>query len=546
MWVYTPKEPLERRLAIDPFVGLWLDQWLSMLAEDTHPYWAARPLGLASLAELVNGYQDPEFDQLMIKQTAREAEKLLPNIALPSEFNQPVSPYLNLFPQKKQRQKLYEWATEWKNWFQTLTSSPLLRTQVVDILYERLISSIESGDPKAILMWTRLLGQELLGQGRSPRGLLEMTLPRFVPREGPSSSSGLDWEALIAEIVKPVEEREFQVQVFATSGVIGRRRQRALPSNVSFSPDGRLESIVHIVRAVHREDAKLKGLSDAMRLVQILRTRHSVNVQIHGNVRLSSTEPGSLPVDMPPPQPFWERGPGKRAIPTVPAHFDQVGNALKDRDATRWRNSRSQFDRAVDTWAEDIYAAATYVWAALEALSGRTERVAAPFQRSLGSDLLDYMAAKFSLQCDALQRYLLLCAGRSPWSFYEAQHWSKTSDWLTAVLTPSTNQWYYENWREPKPPPFLFDRDYGKFYELQSILSLTLPLYKALSDDLKLLRALRNGFIHNGNRTMSYNLASYLGRVGLEVLLKAMNVIAEHARSSAPGSVSIEEGLSPL
>jgi len=130
MWVYTPKEPLERRLALNPFVGLWLDQWLSMLVEDTHPYWAARPLGLVSLAELVNGYQDPEFDQLMIRQTAREAEKLLPDMALPSEFNQPVSPFLNLVPQKKQRQKLYEWATEWKNWCQSLTSSPPLRTRV--------------------------------------------------------------------------------------------------------------------------------------------------------------------------------------------------------------------------------------------------------------------------------------------------------------------------------------------------------------------------------------------------------------------------------
>ena len=50
MWVYV-KESLRKRLELNPIIGFWLDYWLFLHMEETHPIWNARPLGLKITAQ---------------------------------------------------------------------------------------------------------------------------------------------------------------------------------------------------------------------------------------------------------------------------------------------------------------------------------------------------------------------------------------------------------------------------------------------------------------------------------------------------------------
>src|SRR5437763_745999 len=49
MWMFSA-ESLRRRLELDEMLRWWLDYWLFLHGDDTHPVWCARPLGLRALA----------------------------------------------------------------------------------------------------------------------------------------------------------------------------------------------------------------------------------------------------------------------------------------------------------------------------------------------------------------------------------------------------------------------------------------------------------------------------------------------------------------
>lgn len=547
MWVYT-KNALKERLRMPSSLGLWLDYWLFLLAEDTHPAWCARPLGMSAVARLAHQYTHSRYDKTIRRQLKAEVQSLL---------NQGLA----LAPSPRVPTALLnddDWPKEWTQWFKSFLSSSSFQADLTKQLYGKLTEAINSNNEEAVLKWTSLLVNEITGQGRSRRELLQRAIGRCC--SGYSDLSE-DPKTVIAEVVFPEAERQFTVTVPLisppVSGRVRRRIGRFPTTELIFgtsTADGEpLIGIGYQITTFHAEAAALEARTRTRMILERLRLRHYVMASVAGNLKVTE-EPAGVVTDIPFQQPFWVPERSKRGVPRIPPHIARCTSAIEMADQPRWLASLWHLSEAMARWQEDVHSAAAEIWQALEAFGPERQQalergleVKYWYLTEVGGDLLDNMAHKFSLQCKVLHNLMQESGGESPWFYYDSTRWHGPEDWLSEVTNPSSGC-FCGCWHDPEAPHLLFDSQYGKLYEVRELLCNKPPpnwVEERLDSDLRLLYGLRNAIIHKGDRTMSENLARYLGQVGLEVLLKALGAVHQKTLSCRTSAkrVSIDDVL---
>ena len=365
----------------------------------------------------------------------------------------------------------------------------------------------------------------------------------------------------MAEVILPDYEADFSVTIpLASTPVSGRvRRQIIVPKTMQLLFGSQTEGgwlligVAYAIRTLHAEEAALEALSQTRTFLEHLRLRHYVLPQVSGDIQVTDETSGRV-ISVRPPEPFWKPERGKREVLKIPPYFSRIGLALQERDRPRWSASLWHLSQAVARWQEDVHSAAAEVWQALEAFGAeergaikKVDKVVYPYLREIAPDLLASLAHKFSLQCSILHSLMQKSGSSSPWFYYDSKRWNTAEAWLSDVVN-SHSPHYHGRWQNPEAPCLLFAPEYGRFYELHSMLA-TAPSISWPSDrldrDIKLLYGLRNAVVHKGDRSMSENLAQYLGQVGMEVLLKAMATVRERTLTVAPSGekVSIDSVL---
>ena len=76
MWVYKG-ESLTHRMQLDRRTGFWLDYWLFLHFDETHPIWCSRPLSLRGIAEAAIATQ-AKHDKTLRRQLKHELAAAIP------------------------------------------------------------------------------------------------------------------------------------------------------------------------------------------------------------------------------------------------------------------------------------------------------------------------------------------------------------------------------------------------------------------------------------------------------------------------------------
>lgn len=574
MWVYSRPAYLQR-IKLDPSVGRWLDQWLELLADDTHPQWVARPVSLFSLAQLSVTYTHPE-DRTMRRQLKKELSRIR-NTLLPD--------FLKGMPSTTLEENDQPWPTDWESWLKQILSDPSSMTQK---MCQHLINAVEAGNGDEILKSTRLLTVDLLGRGRSSRELLQRAKQQFLPLSSrvflPSSkvdfqgrvpigiipgpitagapsaaSSGrvLSWQDKIREIAMPAFERKFAVRIPITitprpSTWLTRTRIEETYLECANPP---LYWIVGEVESTHHETAALKAHQTALSWLGLIRTifptrqiRFAEGSVVDAAGGLSTLHaPGCYVVQLPIPK--WNPIGGRRHAGRRAANLATTAERLIPEDKVRWHSCLEALGRALREWTENIPLAATAIWIALESLAPRAPTlssfdrvntfVAEPYRQGLPLELAQDLATSVSSQAKELSvPWHPSGAHLKNWFFYDKTY--PVEKWLEAVLSSGKAQ-SYTNW-EPEPLQIHIER----MMEVHSLLASSNPLpggnADMLADDLALLYGLRNAAVHRSNLSLSEALACYLGNIGLAVLWKAVERIQSVA-AAASAPVEIGDAL---
>jgi hypothetical protein len=523
MWVYK-QDSLRKRLRLTPAIGDWLDYWLFLHAEETHPVWRNRPLGVRQLADAALRSRAKHDHTLrgQLSQEVRRAARVSPMIEVvpPSPGGDPLSGS--------------DWDPNWLRWFETVVAIP--PESLVNSFSRSLHDAITTGDYSTAQFLTRRLASEVTEDDWSHTG-------RFITTKSAICDSGRFADRLmdmnefveaLSSTVTSMERGDFKVTVSFARTTVPRSVVRTFsdkgPSLVIETGDDQallLTGVIVEVKAMRVDEAAALGLEAARRLLDDLRLIFYIRTHMSGNVVVEAAEPPKLTY-FSLPQPFWSKGPGSREVPRIPKRFRALISRLPEEEASRWNAARWHISQSFADWAEDGHTAATHLWQALESFCppGDWRKVLTLIPKYLDHVVLEmgkHLATRVSLQA----RELKTVGESSDWYYWVATR-VPFSQWLQRVLDPrSTNS--YKRWSSPSAPRILFDGSLGLLQIVNRRLRDSAAeqwMQQRLEADLVLLYGLRNKVVHGGQRVFTPRIAEYLGQTTAEILFGVMKARA--------------------
>ncbi len=535
MWVYK-QDSLRNRLRLRAAVGNWLDYWLFLHAEETHPVWCNRPLGLRQLAAAAL-QSNAKYDYTLRKALADEAlraTKLLPFLS-----GVPPVPTGDLAAASG-------WEAAWLDWFQAVSATAL--ESLVHELATATSRALAAQDYSTAFFLTRRLAAEVTEDDWSHTG-------RFIEIKRALCDSGsfADREPDLAEFTdvltsafSPGSTSRFTVTVPVASTKVTRtvarifhRGPRLLLESKAEGPDV-LTGIEIDTDARRADEAAAFALEVARKVLDDLRLLFYVRTHLSGSVLVNKAE-SEESVYLSLPQPFWSKAPGRREVPRLPRKFNEVLSMLPEEESARWNAARWHLSQAFADWAEDSHTAAAHLWQALEAYSlpGGWRNVfdlIPTYLEQAVPAMGEHLATRVSLQARELNSIGQPC----DWYYWVAKN-VPFRTWLGRVLNAGSFN-CYDRWSSPPAPMVLFHKDLGLLQVVNRRLwnSAEPWMEKRLEADLTLLYGLRNKAVHGGQPVLPRRMARYLGQTAAEVLFGVMASRAESIRSASVAPTGCE------
>jgi hypothetical protein len=526
MWVFSG-ESLVRRLELDERLGWWLDYWLFLNSEETHPIWSTRPLGAKALARAVLASDAPS-DWTLRTQLKREVEAVAKMSA--SVPTIPTPPVESLIVDGSNL------VGPWLQWIRAIDTDSEATGIVQDICLA-LASALTDSRFQEVMYLTRHLASELSSAEWSGRQLF-MTAKHAFCDSGSWANRNLEKdsfaETLGALFVVPLR-RTYRVvfnvsPVYVTTEIIktvGRGQRLILEDD-----DGRqrLTGIRSRTFAAHPEQAAIKSHRVATRILERLRLSFYVRTNLYGAVKVTD-EVTNVESWIPLPQPFWTKGINRREVPGLPpGRFLEAMKLLAPHDAARWHATRWHLSQAFADWAEDVHSAAAKIWQALEAFAPgnqkgfvRVQNASHQYLALIAEDIAEHLATKLTSQARALNDLWGGESTRPDWYYWNSRA-QPLHKWVAKVLdTRSPKNW--QQWRDPTAPRLLFGQDVGLLVLISRRLKRPNSeqwMERRLENDLTLLYGLRNKIVHSGQRVLPDRMATYLASVGAEIIFTLM------------------------
>jgi hypothetical protein len=538
MRVYSKEAAKARYGLLRPNLAHWLDYWLFLHADETHPIWSARPLGISGFAQLAIASADGK-NRVSRGQLSHEVTRITR-----------LTNSLQLFPlppMTSPTNKNNEWEQPWQEWFKALESST--DTLIIETIIDNLAKDIAGNRLSGVAYWSRVLAAELGDRGYSKRYLLHAVQQYFThsvlnsSEESPYQIAEDIYNALfssqthnyiVSAAVLPVRlTKEVRVALFAPESTV-------LPVVSRDSKDGQgvrlMKGIRCRVAACHPEEAAVRALEIFKEFTEHVRLRLYVRVLFDHEFSVFNVDT-EVTTHVPLPQPFWRLSHHQRRFPRIPDDLEKVGLQLERSDAHALLATRWHLSQAFADWTESVHDAAAKIWQAIEVFTPpRRHRKGEPpleetkiqtlsdlYLRLVPDELLELLGDKLRRQKDEMQRQHMLCN----WVVWNRER-MPIEDWLRAALSESSMS-SYRHWR-PLAPALLFGM------MPHGLLRIAIELKKnphsqrwmqdRLFSDLRLLYALRNQVVHHGSHVFSARFADYLARSGVEILLAALQHVS--------------------
>jgi len=529
MWVYNG-DSLTHRVSLPDALGYWLDYWLFLNADETHRLWCARPIGLRLIATaaLTSSGKKKNVLRAQLAADAVAASRivsLLRGIAMPPSTQPLVAG---------------QWRNAWLDWFKCMLQDTS-RDTLVDSFAAAIGEHLTSNDLSTVNFLTRRLAAELADRGWSPRELFRPVKYVFCDA-GDFDFSEFDptrFAATLRATFSASKTRQFQVSVdvapvrFSFAHVQQFRRWKLILERVE-GGQGVLRRIDMTVNAEHHDQAAAEGLEWACELIERLRVAYYTRTQLIGDIIVRDTE-GESETFMPLPHPFWADARARRDVPGMPKNFRGLLALLPEDRRHVWRAAQWHVSQALAVWADDGHSAASHVWQGLEAFTGSPDQgrravldLVPQYISAVVPEMAGFLGDGLNLQKDAVRRLDLTCTWPS-WNLARVP----LAKWVDRVLRAANEK----NASTAQPlPRILVDARVGLLRVIEHKLhdaASEIWMEERVSSDLKLLYALRNAVVHQGERLLSRRGAMYLGQVGLEVLLTVMRARSKQLRDAA-------------
>lgn len=542
MRVYSKEAAKARYEFLRPNLAHWLDYWLFLHADETHPIWAARPLGISGFARLATASAEGK-NRVLRSQLSREVTRITKLTNTLQRFPLP--------PVTSPTNKNDEWEQPWQEWFKALES--LANVPIAETIIDKLVNSVTGKSLSGVTYWSRVLAAELGDRGYSKRYLLHSVQQYFTNSDFESSGENSDqlrehiFNALfssqrhnyiVSATVLPVRlTKEVRLALFTPESIV-------LPVVSRASKDGQGVRLMNGIRckiaARNPEEAAVLALETFKEFTENVRLRLYVRVLFDHEFSVLDVDSGDI-TNVPLPQPFWRLGHHQRRFPRIPDDLENVGAQFEKADAHALLATRWHLSQAFADWTESVHDAAAKIWQAIEVFTPprRHRKGEPPLEETkiqilsdlylglLPDELIEFFGEKLRRQKDEMQRQHMRCN----WVVWKRELVS-FEDWLRAALSESSVS-SYRNWR-PLAPALLF----GPMPN--GLLRVAVDLKKdphsqqwmrdRLFSDLRLLYALRNQVVHHGNHVFSARFADYLARSGVEILLAALQHVSRQSR----------------
>jgi len=532
MWVYK-KDSLQHRLRLDATLGFWVDYWLFLHGDETHPIWSARPLGIRAIAEAALSSTAPH-DAILRQQLKREilaALKLMPYVST-----------LPPIPSRVLTDDKSAWEAVWIQWLNKLLQETDLQSLVTQII-KHLVKALYGNDFRGATFLTRRLAAELGGDEKTDRHLFMAVKAAFCD-SGAFDDREIDEETFTANLlnifVLPTNS-SYLVEIALTPVLtlasalryISAKALSVSPQLISERDDQNRPIITGIkctVEATDPEQAKAIALKKISAILDTLRLRFYVMTHLYGVVKITNLLSGDEVV-LSLPHPFWKKSRGMRELPSLPKEFNRLVSRLPDDERERWYATRWHMSQAFSDYAEDPHAAAAKMWQALEAfappLSNKSpmQRVAQlthTYLDSIPTQIAEFLAQRVSLQVREIA--VLELDSVSPNWYYWHEARIPVTKWLDRVLDKRSPH-HFSTWTVPPAPAIAFDKDVGLIQTIDRRIkdgNSERWMEKRLESDIALLYGLRNKVVHSGIRTLSRQMAMYLVQLGAEMIFTVM------------------------
>jgi hypothetical protein len=172
VWVYSGQS-LERRLRLHPLLGFWIDYWLFLHSDFTHPIWCSRPLGLRAIAAAAKLSTGPRDGGLRF-QLKLEIANLLPLLAHLPKIESPPAENFTVTTDP--------WRDEWRNWFDYVLAN-VEPTDTVQSLAAAIAGALFKGDLELVAYLSRRLSSELGEDEWSLREIFMLSKKAFCDSE---------------------------------------------------------------------------------------------------------------------------------------------------------------------------------------------------------------------------------------------------------------------------------------------------------------------------------------------------------------------------
>lgn len=529
MWVYTREDALSR-VNLPDGEAFWLDYWLLLHADETHAVLCWPPLSMQSIAKIARDLASP-IDNTLFEAIGTELEGYH---SLSRFFKKPLPGKPALIKRRgEEGRKIYNWSNEWLEKLE-LFNDPSESLNLLNCLSDDLANAINHQDLKLVAFLTRIISRELAYTYSSKRALFQRAKQLFFHERH------LSLEDRLKTLISPPATQNYTVnfkvgRVEITSKIAKLRfatwTTLVVEKETRFGKvdeDPRqilvLTGIESSVTASHPERAVEEALLYCQEVLHQLRVRHYIRTHLIGAVcvRDSSGENNHLSLN----QPFWTKKGGRREVPHIPMFHKTLKN-LHASKQSQWIAARWHISQAIGVWPEDTHTAASEVWQALESFAGSQKNVknqlVEKYLDLFTEDILDHLAVRVGYQVLALNN----CGITNSW--FHRNRYDTLEKWLGKVLD-SRSTYHYRKW-SPTAPAILFDpeiglitnmaRHYKGFCTEESCRVKWLK--PRVKQNLDFLYGVRNAVVHKGMRIGTTQLAGYLARLGLEILLMVMS-----------------------
>jgi hypothetical protein len=515
---------------LDRKLGFWLDYWLFLHAEDTHPIWSNRPLGIADIAEaaLAAGSHEAKLSQQLKREihALRRLVEYLPDLPPMPSTSLGTDELLseNYWLKVTHTAPLDHYWVDWLNATRKLISHDTFTAPLTRATAHALVTH----DYETAAFLTRRLAAELSASELSVNRLF------LVAKSELCDSGNYDNEALdesdldnaLRQALLPPVPKNYEIEIPLAPVPISSRVARIAFTAFKLitdhsGPSGILKGISTQLEATHAEEAAGLAVKAVRKTLESLRLRFYIQTHLIGTVKVRDPQGSETEFSL--PQPFWSMDFYRRAVPRLPKKFNVVVKALPLDEHEGWNAARWHVSQAFSAWAEDAHAAASHVWQGLESFErgrgglGNVLRLGQKYVGYATTEMAKFLAMQVSGQAKEFAD-----SGEMPdWYYWDGK--LDINKWLWRVLHKNSH-WRYTWWKNPQAPQFLFDHRVGAI----QIVSRKLRgknenwMEKRLAADLWLLYGIRNRVVHSGERALPWQMAMHLGQLGAELIFTLM------------------------